>query len=596
MADENRIATFEWLKANLSGFEKGTPPTTKKGVRKDELIANYNVDETLVSGYEYNRLVPRQYCVGKSLQEFLGLFGFDNNLKMDYDPTNSSYVITSSKNGTTKSDYYKFDELDVVRLDGVSFTSSIDTDFTYYDTGILSDVKTMHSGRRFVRKGNNIELVNNNYSLISSKGNNTLTVSPNKELACYNSIRYNDTTNTGTTLPFLQKGILFNNGRLLTQFKTDGVIEYPTLTTTTLGTTNEYLVLESQGSNKRLSKWSMDFTKIPANIYGSFIDDINKNSIEMKVVFRPGHTSRALERAVQFDFSNNKVLKLDIATQNLLDPSMVRDNGTKLFIRFGSDIAHDYYEYELPTFNILGATTKGGVWLNKVVMQSKYLKQAIEERDTNSWSILQRYAFPDGDISDPNYSYYVKGNPILNNVTTFMVGLRNTSGASDKQIVVWYKDVEIFNADNSKLMDINIQRPSINFYPYNVYPYIVNNQEGYEELQEWQIVDDRMSEIMLKNDIIYETETPTFSPNSVVKLVTTYSNTNYAFISTTHDGVNYTIAKTSDINTPILETTLELKDSIIKSNTENLLVFKQPSPVPTTLTQNKKIIGLCKNF
>lgn len=75
MADEKRIATFEWLVQNLGTCKKGTPPTTKKGVRKDELLANYNVNISLVSNRENNRLVTREVCVCNSTPE--GTVGFN---------------------------------------------------------------------------------------------------------------------------------------------------------------------------------------------------------------------------------------------------------------------------------------------------------------------------------------------------------------------------------------------------------------------------------------------------------------------------------------------------------------------------------------
>lgn len=66
MADEKRIATFEWLNDNLYEFRKGSPPNNKKGVTKNELITNYNVDESLLSSYTDKRLVARMFCKGVS--------------------------------------------------------------------------------------------------------------------------------------------------------------------------------------------------------------------------------------------------------------------------------------------------------------------------------------------------------------------------------------------------------------------------------------------------------------------------------------------------------------------------------------------------
>ena len=66
MADEKRIATFEWLSQNLNDFKKGTPPNSKKGVTKNELITNYNVDESLLTALTDKRLVARMFCKGVS--------------------------------------------------------------------------------------------------------------------------------------------------------------------------------------------------------------------------------------------------------------------------------------------------------------------------------------------------------------------------------------------------------------------------------------------------------------------------------------------------------------------------------------------------
>lgn len=67
MTDEKRIATFEWLYNNLYIFKKGTPPNSKKGVTKNELITNYSVNESLLSSYTSNQLIPRGKCVGVNL-------------------------------------------------------------------------------------------------------------------------------------------------------------------------------------------------------------------------------------------------------------------------------------------------------------------------------------------------------------------------------------------------------------------------------------------------------------------------------------------------------------------------------------------------
>ena len=87
MADEKRIATFEWLYNNLYEFRKGSPPNNKKGVTKNELITNYSVNESLLTGYTNNQLIPRDKCVG-----------FNPNTPKTYF---DSYVTSSVYNNNT---------------------------------------------------------------------------------------------------------------------------------------------------------------------------------------------------------------------------------------------------------------------------------------------------------------------------------------------------------------------------------------------------------------------------------------------------------------------------------------------------------------
>ena len=63
MADEKRIVTFEWLNQNLGVCKKESPLNSKKGVTKNELITNYNVNIDLLIDRDNKNLVPREVCL-----------------------------------------------------------------------------------------------------------------------------------------------------------------------------------------------------------------------------------------------------------------------------------------------------------------------------------------------------------------------------------------------------------------------------------------------------------------------------------------------------------------------------------------------------
>ena len=106
MADEKRIATFEWLAQNIGGCKKGTPPETLECVRKDEIIANYDVDTTLLSAYTNNQDIPREICVCNT-KEIVGC---------------SESITANGNNGIYEISFQLGEEAGLVKIDVSSFS------------------------------------------------------------------------------------------------------------------------------------------------------------------------------------------------------------------------------------------------------------------------------------------------------------------------------------------------------------------------------------------------------------------------------------------------------------------------------------------
>lgn len=67
-AEPNRIATTQWVYSNFIEYKKTTsPPNTLKGITKSELITNYSVNESPLSGMYNNQLVRQDLISGVSL-------------------------------------------------------------------------------------------------------------------------------------------------------------------------------------------------------------------------------------------------------------------------------------------------------------------------------------------------------------------------------------------------------------------------------------------------------------------------------------------------------------------------------------------------
>lgn len=97
-----------------------------------------------------------------------------------------------------------------------------------------------------------------------------------------------------------------------------------------------------------------------------------------------------------------------------------------LFIRLGTDFDNNYYEYEMPLIptDISGGNVRDPqlVWPegNNMVVNFDDLKNAKIRRNNSNFSILLPYK---EEVGSSNIT--VKGNPVLNDVRTIMIGIRN---------------------------------------------------------------------------------------------------------------------------------------------------------------------------
>lgn len=177
----------------------------------------------------------------------------------------------------------------------------------------------------------------------------------------------------------------------------------------------------------------------------------NEASMTLKAKFKPGSTSKAIFKNTNLDLRRYKKLQMFVSAQNLLDrASNAIDNGTKLFIRVGSDYTDNYYEYEMPLkYTPQSSATESTVWPdeNFIDLNTDLFTDAKKQRDADGFSTLQRFNFA-FDQENPNKTVYVKGRPTLGNVSSIMIGVRNTSGPSDKEVLLWVNELRLSEIDN----------------------------------------------------------------------------------------------------------------------------------------------------
>jgi len=124
----------------------------------------------------------------------------------------------------------------------------------------------------------------------------------------------------------------------------------------------------------------------------------------------------------------------------------------KFFIRFGTDNTDNYYEYEASLkYTPKNAKSPLEIWPaeNDVDMDIQNFVDAKMKRDLEASNLIgHRYVYP--DFGDANKKILYQGNvQVLENITSMMIGVRNTSNVS-KDIVLWVNEIRLSGIEKQR--------------------------------------------------------------------------------------------------------------------------------------------------
>lgn len=176
----------------------------------------------------------------------------------------------------------------------------------------------------------------------------------------------------------------------------------------------------------------------------------NEASLYMKV--KDLNTeARGVFKNTSLDMRRYKKLKLFVHAHDPSNTITGIEEKTKFFIRFGSDATDNYYEYEsslkmTPTT----ATAPMEIWPmeNEVDFDVQNFVDAKIRRDKSGVKITERTK--DLVYQEPYKNIYIKGRPSLGNITTIMIGVRNSDprGASTITRVLWVNEIRLSEIEN----------------------------------------------------------------------------------------------------------------------------------------------------
>ena len=194
----------------------------------------------------------------------------------------------------------------------------------------------------------------------------------------------------------------------------------------------------------------------------SQIVQLNEQSMSLKVNNLDAGDARGVYRDTQQDLRNYKRLQMWVHAEAPIDDvTNLRSGELSMFVRLGTDVKQNFYEYEIPLeltpharYNNYLPSDREKVWPinNFMNLNLQNLVELKKERNrakaTQSSGVGYATLYTGRDPSNERNRMAVMGNPSLSDVRVILVGVRNNSNAT-KDGTVWVNELKVTEFDEA---------------------------------------------------------------------------------------------------------------------------------------------------
>lgn len=188
----------------------------------------------------------------------------------------------------------------------------------------------------------------------------------------------------------------------------------------------------------------------------SQITQLNEQSLSLKLTGLNAGDARGIYRNTQLDLRNYKRMQMWVHAEALIDNATnLRSGDFSVFVRLGTDVKNNFYEYEVPleltppgTYNRYLSFDQYIVWprsnyldfnlQNLVELKKQRNRAKRAEEDGVGYGTLYTGRDPDNERN----RMAVTGNPSLSDVRVILIGVRNNS-ANTKDGVIWVNELKV---------------------------------------------------------------------------------------------------------------------------------------------------------
>ncbi len=194
----------------------------------------------------------------------------------------------------------------------------------------------------------------------------------------------------------------------------------------------------------------------------SQITQLNEQSMQLTIDDLDAGDARGVYRNTEMDLRTYKRLQMFVHNEATIgNETNLRNGDISLFVRLGSDVKNNYYEYEIPLtvtpaghYSTNSSTDRYKVWPEEnmldinldVLVNAKKNRNAAKMAGAEGVGYAIR--FQDIDEDHPNNKVYVIGNPSLSKVRVMLIGVRNNTAGTTKNFVVWVDEMRVTDFDS----------------------------------------------------------------------------------------------------------------------------------------------------
>lgn len=198
---------------------------------------------------------------------------------------------------------------------------------------------------------------------------------------------------------------------------------------------------------------------------------LNEQSMSMKVTDLQAGDARGVYKNTQLDLRIYKRIQMWVHAEALVDNiTDLKDGDLALFVRLGSDVKNNYYEYEIPLeitepgkYSNFSTADRYIVW-----PESNYLNIPLElftdlktnrnrEKGIEGSGVGYTTLYTERDPENNNNTVSVLGNPSLSDVRMMLIGVRNKSNTV-KDGTIWVNEMKVtdFNEEGGWAAKTNV--------------------------------------------------------------------------------------------------------------------------------------------